>query len=72
MELLKVYPKDIALVIEIPLHELELFLDYLYKFNVDFKDCESVDNQVMVNNFIEIRKSFTQMCKSVRNFENVS
>jgi hypothetical protein len=72
MELLKVYPKDIALVIEIPLYELELFLDYLQKFNVDFKDCESVDNQVMVNNFIEIRKSFTQMCKSVRNFENVS
>jgi hypothetical protein len=72
MELLKAYPKDITLVIEIPLHELELFLDYLHIIDVNFEESGSKDNQFVVNNFIELRKSFTQMCKSVRNFENVS
>lgn len=72
MELLKAYPKDIALVIEIPLHELELFLEYLQKFDINVVDHGNTVDQFLIDNFMEMRKSFTQMCKSVRNFENVS
>ena len=69
-ELLKVYPKDITLMIEMPLKELEPLLDYLDRAVVtydgetepEFKDKADIAKMVI--------KSLGEMCDSVRNYHD--
>lgn len=71
-ELLKAYPKDVSLVIEIPLKEMEALLDYLDRAVVSFNKDVEPDFQKKVDQAVLLIKSFDQMCSSIRNFENVS
>lgn len=71
-ELLKAYPKDISMVIEIPLKEMEALLDYLDRAVVSFNKDVEPDFKKTVDQAVLLIKSFDQMCSSIRNFENVS
>ena len=71
-ELLKAYPKDISMVIEIPLKEMESLLDYLDRATVSFNKDIEPEFQKTVDQAVTLIKSFDKMCDSIRNFENVS
>ena len=68
MELLKAYPKDISLVIEIPLKEIESFLDYMERAVITFDSKKEPEFQNIVNKAEEFIKSLGLMCDSVRSF----
>lgn len=71
-ELLKVYPKDISMIIEVPLNEMESLLDYLERAEVSFDKIKEFEFQKTVDQALSLIKSFNDMCNSVRNIENVS
>jgi hypothetical protein len=71
-ELLKVYPKDVCMVIEIPVKEMEALLDYMDRAIVAFNKDVEPDFQKKVDQAVALIKSLDKMCSSIRNFENVS
>ena len=71
-ELLKVYPKDVCMVIEVPVKEMEALLDYLDKATVSFNRDIQPEFQKTVDQAVALIKSLDKMCSSIRNFENVS
>jgi hypothetical protein len=68
MELLKAYPKDISLVIEVPLKEVEYFLNYMDRAVVTFDSKNEPEFQKTVDVANEFIKSLGLMCDSVRNY----
>ena len=71
-ELLKAYPKDISMVIEIPLKEMEALLDYMDRAVVSFNKDVEPEFQKTIDQAVILIKSLDKMCSSIRNFENVS
>lgn len=69
-ELLKAYPKDVSLVIEIPLKEMEALLDYMDRAIVAFNKDVEPDFQKTVDIAVALIKDFDTMSSSVRNFHN--
>ena len=67
-ELLKAYPKDISLVIEIPLKEAESLLDYLDKAVVSFDGEKEPEFQKTSETATSLIKSLSEMVDSVRSF----
>ena len=70
MELLKAYPKDISLVIEIPLKEMEMFLDYLDHAEIVFDSEQEPEFKNVVDSITKLIKSLDEMVNSVRNYPN--
>ena len=70
--LLKAYPKDVSMVIEIPLKEMESLLDYLERAVVTFDVYKEPEFQKTSDTAIALIKSFDEMCVSVRSFHDVS
>jgi len=68
MELLKAYPKDISLVIEIPLKEMEMFLDYLDHAEITFDSEQEPGFQSVIDSITKLIKSLDEMVNSVRNY----
>ena len=68
MELLKAYPKDISLVIEIPLKEIESFLNYMDRAVVTFDSKKEPEFQKTVDVANDFIKSLGLMCDSVRSY----
>jgi hypothetical protein len=68
MELLKAYPKDISLVIEIPLKEMEMFLDYLDHAEIVFDGEKEPEFQSVIDSITKLIKSLDEMVNSVRNY----
>ena len=67
-ELLKAYPKDICIVIEIPLKEAEALLDYLDKAIISFDGEKEPEFQKTSEIAISLIKSLSEMVDSVRSF----
>ena len=70
MLLIKAYPKDISLIIEIPLKEAEMFLDYLEKCQCVYDSSKEPEFETVIDKANEIIKSLNEMCDSVRNYHD--
>ena len=71
-ELLKVYPKDITLMIEFRLTELDSLLDYLDRAEVVYDSEVEPEFKVKSDAAIELIRSLNEMCDNVRNYGNGS
>ena len=71
-ELLKVYPKDISMVIEIPLKEMEALLDYMERATILFDGSKEPEFKLKADIAAKILKEFDSMADSVRNYGNAS
>jgi len=69
-ELLKVYPKDITLMIEMPLKELEPLLDYLDRAVISYDGEAEPEFKAKVDIAEAVIKSLGMMCDSVRNYHD--
>ena len=67
-ELLKVYPKDITLMIEFRLAELDSLLDYLDRAEVVYDSEVEPEFKVKSDAAIELIRSLNEMCDNVRNY----
>jgi len=67
-ELLKAYPKDVALVIEFPLKEVEALLDFLSRSEIAFDGDKEPEFKAKVDIAMKLIKSLDDMCESVRNY----
>jgi len=67
-ELLKAYPKDISLVIEFPLKEVEALLDFLSRSEITFDGEKEPEFKEKVDTAMALIKSLDSMCESVRNY----
>jgi len=71
-ELLKAYPKDISLVIEFPLKEVECLLDFFARSCVEFDGDKEPEFKAKVDTAMQLIKSLDDMCESVRNYHDGS
>ena len=71
-ELLKAYPKDVAMVIEIPLKEMEALLDYMERATILFDGSKEPEFKLKVDIATKIIKEFDLMADSVRSYNNGS
>ena len=71
-ELIKAYPKDVSLIIEIPLKELEDFLDYLCRCEITFDGEKEPEFKAKVTKSLQLIKSFDEMATSVRNYNDAA
>ena len=69
-ELLKVYPKDITLMIEIPLKELDSLLAYLDRAVVSYDSKKEPEFKVKADVADEVIRSLNAICESVRNYHD--
>jgi hypothetical protein len=70
--LIRAYPKDVSMMIEIPLKEMENLLDYIDRAVISFDGEKEPEFKKTVDNAIALIKSFDEMCGSVRSFHDVS
>jgi hypothetical protein len=72
MELLKVYPKDITLMVEVPLKELENLLDYLERAEVVYNGETEPVFKMKAQSALNTITSLNQICDSVKGYSNES
>ena len=70
MELLKVYPKDITLVIEVPLKELDALLEYMNRATILFDSAKDPEFKIKADIAVALIKSLDQMYDSVKEHTN--
>jgi hypothetical protein len=70
MELLKVYPKDITLMIEIPLKELDALLEYMNRATVLYDSEKDPEFKIKADVAVGLIKSLDQMYDSVKEHTN--
>jgi hypothetical protein len=69
-ELLKVYPKDINLVIEVPLKELDALLEYMNRATILFDSEKDPEFKIKADIATALIKSLDQMYDSVKEHTN--